>query len=105
MGLAGERLEDLRLIVSELAANSLDYGGGSGVLRLWPEDPRVVFDISDAGHIADPLAGRRPVGPRHPGLPRPPRDQPPQRSRPRPHLSRRHHRPRLLQHPLIFFLA
>jgi anti-sigma regulatory factor (Ser/Thr protein kinase) len=67
MGLAGERLEDLRLIVSELAANSLDYGGGSGVLRLWSEDPGVVFDISDAGHIADPLAGRRPVGPRHPG--------------------------------------
>ena len=67
VGLAGERLEDLRLIVSELAANSLDYGGGSGVLRVWSEDPRVVFDISDAGHITDPLAGRRPVGPRQRG--------------------------------------
>jgi anti-sigma regulatory factor (Ser/Thr protein kinase) len=66
-GLAGERLEDLRLIVSELAANSLDYGGGSGVLRVWSEGPRVVFDISDAGHITDLLAGRRPVGPRQRG--------------------------------------
>ncbi|GAA2894302.1 sensor histidine kinase [Streptosporangium fragile] len=66
-GLAGERLEDLRLIASELAANSLDYGGGSGVLRIWTEGRRVVFDVSDAGHIADPLAGRRPVDPRQRG--------------------------------------
>ncbi|MFD1501748.1 sensor histidine kinase [Streptosporangium lutulentum] len=66
-GLAGERLEDLRLIVSELAANSLDHGGGAGVLRVWPEGRQVIFDISDAGHITDPLAGRRPVTPRQRG--------------------------------------
>ncbi|MEU4834835.1 sensor histidine kinase [Streptosporangium sp. NPDC023615] len=61
-GLAGERLEDLRLIASELAANSLEHGGGSGTARIWTEGPRVVFDVSDTGHIADPLAGRRPAG-------------------------------------------
>ncbi|GGK70347.1 anti-sigma regulatory factor [Planomonospora parontospora subsp. parontospora] len=61
IGLKGERLEDLRLIASELAANSLDYGGGSGTLRVWREGGRVVFDVSDGGHIADPLAGRRPT--------------------------------------------
>ncbi|MBB2914676.1 anti-sigma regulatory factor (Ser/Thr protein kinase) [Streptosporangium becharense] len=66
-GLGGNRLEDLRLIASELAANSLDYGGGSGVLRIWADGRRVALDVSDAGHITDPLAGRRPVGPRQGG--------------------------------------
>ncbi|MGJ6968066.1 anti-sigma factor RsbA family regulatory protein [Streptosporangium sp. G11] len=66
-GLSGERLEDLRLIASELAANSLEHGGGSGVVRIWTEDRRVVFDVSDSGHIADPLAGRRPVDSRQRG--------------------------------------
>ncbi|MGC5015175.1 anti-sigma factor RsbA family regulatory protein [Streptosporangium sp. DT93] len=67
MGLSGERLEDLRLIASELAANSLEHGGGSGVARVWPEGRRVVFDVSDTGHIADPLAGRRPADSRQRG--------------------------------------
>ncbi|MGV9774941.1 anti-sigma factor RsbA family regulatory protein [Streptosporangium sp. NPDC003464] len=67
MGLSGERLEDLRLIASELAANSLDYGGGSGTVRIWSENGHVVMDVSDAGHIVDPLAGRRPVDPRQRG--------------------------------------
>ncbi|WP_271219514.1 sensor histidine kinase [Streptosporangium carneum] len=66
-GLSGERLEDLRLIASELAANSLDHGGGHGVLRIWAENGQVVMDVSDAGHITDPLAGRRPVDPRQRG--------------------------------------
>ncbi|MEV7007246.1 sensor histidine kinase [Streptosporangium sp. NPDC051022] len=66
-GLRGERLEDLRLIAGELAANSLDHGGGGGRLRLWSEDGQVVMDVSDAGHITDPLAGRRPVAPRQQG--------------------------------------
>ncbi|WP_433246066.1 anti-sigma factor RsbA family regulatory protein [Streptosporangium sp. CA-135522] len=67
MGLSGERLEDLRLIASELAANSLDYGGGSGTVRIWSENGQVVMDVSDAGHILDPLAGRRPVDARQRG--------------------------------------
>ncbi|GAA4205149.1 sensor histidine kinase [Streptosporangium oxazolinicum] len=66
-GLSGERLEDLRLIASELAANSLEHGGGSGVVRIWTEGRRVVFDVSDSGHIADPLAGRRPADSRQRG--------------------------------------
>ncbi|ACZ91370.1 sensor histidine kinase [Streptosporangium roseum] len=67
MGLSGERLEDLRLIASELAANSLDYGGGSGTVRIWGENGQVAMDVTDAGHILDPLAGRRPVDPRQRG--------------------------------------
>lgn len=66
-GLSGVRLEDLRLIASELAANSLEHGGGSGNVRIWVEDRRIVLDVSDTGHIADPLAGRRPVDARHRG--------------------------------------
>ncbi|GAA3130245.1 sensor histidine kinase [Planomonospora alba] len=66
-GLSGDRLEDLRLIASELAANSLDHGGGSGTVRMWREDGRAVLDVSDAGHITDPLAGRRPTPVYQPG--------------------------------------
>ncbi|GAB2450551.1 sensor histidine kinase [Streptosporangium sandarakinum] len=67
MGLSGERLQDLRLIASELASNSLDHGGGSGTLRLWFEDGRAVIEVSDAGHIVDLLAGRRPAAARQQG--------------------------------------
>ncbi|MFC3985599.1 anti-sigma factor RsbA family regulatory protein [Streptosporangium jomthongense] len=62
-GLRGERLDDLRLIAGELVANSLDHGGGRGVLRVWTEGGQVVLDVRDAGHITDPLAGRGPVDP------------------------------------------
>lgn len=56
------RLDDLELVVCELAANSVLHGGGSGTLRLWVEHGRFVCEVSDRGHLSDPLAGRRPVG-------------------------------------------
>ncbi|TYB67733.1 sensor histidine kinase [Nonomuraea sp. PA05] len=67
LGFHGDRLDDIRLAVAELGANSLDHGGGSGVLRVWAEDDRLVCEVSDAGHITDPLVGRRPVDPRDAG--------------------------------------
>ncbi|MGI5287650.1 anti-sigma factor RsbA family regulatory protein [Nonomuraea polychroma] len=67
MGFTGDRLDDIRLAAAELGANSLDHGGGSGTIRAWAEDGRLVCEVSDAGHITDPLAGRRPVDPRHSG--------------------------------------
>ncbi|MEU7001226.1 sensor histidine kinase [Nonomuraea sp. NPDC046570] len=67
MGFRGARLDDIQLVVSELGANSLDHGGGSGLLRAWTEGGRLVFEVSDRGHITDPLAGRSPVDPRTPG--------------------------------------
>ncbi|WP_344488864.1 sensor histidine kinase [Nonomuraea monospora] len=67
LGFHGDRLDDIRLAVAELGANSLDHGGGSGVLRVWAEDDRLVCEVSDAGHITDPLVGRRPVDPREAG--------------------------------------
>ncbi|HLU75656.1 MAG TPA: anti-sigma factor RsbA family regulatory protein [Nonomuraea sp.] len=67
LGFTGRRLDDVRLVVAELGANSLDHGGGAGLIRLWCADARLVCEVSDAGHITDPLAGRRPVAPHVPG--------------------------------------
>lgn len=58
--LSAARRGDLVLAVSEAAANSLSHGGGRGTLRLWRSAVAgVVAEISDGGHLADPLAGRR----------------------------------------------
>ncbi|WP_307795976.1 sensor histidine kinase [Amycolatopsis sp. 195334CR] len=65
-GLGGDRVLDLTLVVGELCANSLRHGRGSGVLRVWREDDSVICEIRDAGHITDPLAGRRPATPSQP---------------------------------------
>ncbi len=67
MGFGADRLDDIRLTVAELGANSLDHGGGAGTLRVWAEEGRLVCEVSDAGHITDPLAGREPVDPRTAG--------------------------------------
>ncbi|MEV0232619.1 anti-sigma factor RsbA family regulatory protein [Nonomuraea sp. NPDC050786] len=67
VGFSGDRLDDIRLTVAELGANSLDHGGGSGTVRIWVADGRLVCEVSDSGHITDLLAGRRPVDPRHAG--------------------------------------
>jgi anti-sigma regulatory factor (Ser/Thr protein kinase) len=49
---------DLVLAVNEVATNSIRHGGGEGVLRAWLTDEMVIFEVADAGGIADPLAGR-----------------------------------------------
>ena len=50
---------DLVLAVHEIATNSLRHGGGGGRVRVWRGDDELVCEICDAGHISDPLAGRR----------------------------------------------
>ncbi|NKQ24247.1 anti-sigma factor RsbA family regulatory protein [Streptomyces galbus] len=60
LGLTGTRLGDFALAASELSTNSVLHGGGSGELRVWAEDGRVVCEVRDRGRIDDPLAGRRP---------------------------------------------
>lgn len=60
-GLNDDRLEDLLLIAGELVANSLRHGGGSGTLRVWPEDRHLICEVDDAGRIDDPLVGRHPA--------------------------------------------
>ncbi|WP_329273154.1 sensor histidine kinase [Streptomyces sp. NBC_01451] len=61
LGLSGVRLDDLALAVAELTTNSVVHGGGSGILRIWSEDSRVVCEVRDSGQLNDPLAGRRPA--------------------------------------------
>jgi anti-sigma regulatory factor (Ser/Thr protein kinase) len=52
------RTEDFVLAANEIATNSVRYGGGRGVLRIWDEDDALVCEIRDAGLIDLPLAGR-----------------------------------------------
>ncbi|MET9368598.1 anti-sigma factor RsbA family regulatory protein [Streptomyces griseoflavus] len=61
LGLTGTILDDLALATAELTTNSVLHGGGSGVLRVWGEDGRVLCEVRDAGRFTDPLAGRRPA--------------------------------------------
>ncbi len=57
--LGGHGAEHVVLVVSELATNSIVYGGGAGVLRLWRDGAAVVCETHDRGQITDPLVGRR----------------------------------------------
>jgi anti-sigma regulatory factor (Ser/Thr protein kinase) len=61
-GLPGERADDLALAANELACNSVLHGGGTGTLRLWRDEHRIVCEVRDRGLIdEDARVGRRPV--------------------------------------------
>ena len=49
---------DVATATSELAANSVMHGGGSGALRLWRDYGRLLVEVEDRGRIEDPLVGR-----------------------------------------------
>jgi len=57
-GMDATEVADLVTAVSELAANSVMHGGGSGVLRLWQEEQRLLAEVEDRGVIEEPLVGR-----------------------------------------------
>jgi anti-sigma regulatory factor (Ser/Thr protein kinase) len=57
-GMDSLAVADLVTATSELAANSVMHGGGSGVLRLWHEEGRLLAEVEDRGRIEEPLAGR-----------------------------------------------
>lgn len=59
LGLGGERVDDLVLSVNELASNSIRYADGTGTFRIWRVDTTIICEVTDSGHITDPLAGRR----------------------------------------------
>jgi anti-sigma regulatory factor (Ser/Thr protein kinase) len=56
-GLDKARTNDLVASVNELATNSLRHAGGRGTFRVWPEQDAIVAEISDRGHIGEPLVG------------------------------------------------
>lgn len=57
-GLSGTRREDLVLAASEVAANSVAHGGGSGRLSVWSDLERIYVESEDMGLIEASLTGR-----------------------------------------------
>ena len=61
-GLQPEQVEALELAASELATNGVRHGGGGGSLAMWvdtaPDQPAAVCELTDAGHLTEPLTGR-----------------------------------------------
>ncbi|GAB3851834.1 anti-sigma factor RsbA family regulatory protein [Dactylosporangium cerinum] len=53
-----DRIGDLQSAVNELATNSTVHAGGSGTLRTWCDDERVVCEVRDFGNLTDAMAGR-----------------------------------------------
>ena len=44
--------------LDELATNTVRHGGGRGKLRIWREPEALICEVSDAGRLDQPLAGR-----------------------------------------------
>jgi anti-sigma regulatory factor (Ser/Thr protein kinase) len=66
-GLSVMRATDMTLAVSELAANTLRHTAGGGVAQAWQRGGELLCQVSDTGHITDPLAGIRRPPPGEPG--------------------------------------
>ena len=58
-GLPHDRAIDLQMAANEIATNTIRHAGGPGEARVWVREGHVICEITDAGHIADPLAGRQ----------------------------------------------
>ena len=56
-GLVPGRVSDLVAAASELAANSILYGGGRGLATVWDDGTSVFVEVADAGTIVDPTVG------------------------------------------------
>ena len=68
-GLTADRLPDLVIAVGEVIANTLRHTSGGGTVCIWHTRSEVICQVSDTGHITDPLVGlRRPLGPGGLGL-------------------------------------
>ena len=58
VGLSREGIEDLQLVATELATNSLMYTDGACRLAFWRNDGHLVCEARDSGRLDDPLVGR-----------------------------------------------
>ncbi len=69
-GLPDERVANLVLAASEIAANTLRHTSAGGTVHVWHTEDEVLCQIQDQGWITDPLAGRtrRPPDERGHGL-------------------------------------
>ncbi len=59
LGMCPDRIDDLQLIATELATNSLRHTNGACRLAFWAHDGHLICEASDIGQLDDPLAGRR----------------------------------------------
>ncbi|OBK53106.1 sensor histidine kinase [Mycobacterium sp. 1081908.1] len=66
VGMSPGGIEDLQLIATELASNSLMYTDGACRLAFWREDEHLVCEARDTGRLGDPLVGRLDPGPSGP---------------------------------------
>jgi anti-sigma regulatory factor (Ser/Thr protein kinase) len=66
VGLSQDSIEDLQLIATELATNSLMYTDGACRLAFWRNDEHLVCEARDSGRLDDPLVGRLYPGPNGP---------------------------------------
>jgi len=66
-GLAASRVADLMIAAGELTANTLVHTEGPGTFAIWVAEDQLVFQVSDTGCIADPLAGTFRPAPTAPG--------------------------------------
>jgi anti-sigma regulatory factor (Ser/Thr protein kinase) len=58
-GVDSTRRSDVILAASELAANSILHGGGTGEARVWSEPGAFLCEVADGGVISDAMIGRR----------------------------------------------
>jgi anti-sigma regulatory factor (Ser/Thr protein kinase) len=58
-GLERDRVAGVVTAVNELTSNTIRHAALHGTLRFWTTPKEVIFEVQDAGHIADPLVGRR----------------------------------------------
>ncbi len=58
LGFDAVRREEVVLVASEIATNSLRHGGGRGTVRCWAEGATFLCEVRDAGWIREPMVGR-----------------------------------------------
>ena len=66
VGLSRDGIEDLQLVATELATNSLMYTDGACQLAFWRQNDHLVCEARDTGRLGDPLVGRLDPGPSGP---------------------------------------
>jgi anti-sigma regulatory factor (Ser/Thr protein kinase) len=63
VGLPPDRVADATVAVNELVTNTIGHTAGPGTLASWQDNGQLACQLTDSGHIADPLAGRLPPPP------------------------------------------
>jgi anti-sigma regulatory factor (Ser/Thr protein kinase) len=60
LGLSAQRRDDVLLVLTELATNSIEHARSVATVLLGTEGDHLVCQVRDTGHLTDPLVGRRP---------------------------------------------